>query len=73
MIDMDGTDNKSRLGANATLGVSLAVAKASAEALGLPLYQYIGGCNAKKLPIPMMNNILNGGKHAIIRLICRNL
>ncbi|HIT59774.1 MAG TPA: phosphopyruvate hydratase [Candidatus Fimousia stercorigallinarum] len=63
LIDMDGTDNKSRLGANATLGVSLAVAKASAEALGLPLYQYIGGCNAKKLPIPMMN-ILNGGKHA---------
>ena len=63
LIDVDGTDNKSRLGANATLGVSLAVAKASAEALGLPLYQYIGGCNAKKLPIPMMN-ILNGGKHA---------
>ena len=63
LIDMDGTDNKSRLGANATLGVSLAVAKAAAEALNLPLYQYIGGCNSKKLPIPMMN-ILNGGQHA---------
>lgn len=63
MVEMDGTDNKSKLGANATLGVSLAVAKAAAEALGLPLYQYIGGCNSKKLPVPMMN-ILNGGKHA---------
>ena len=64
LIDMDGTDNKSRLGAQlGRIGVSAAVAKASAEALGLPLYQYIGGCNAKKLPIPMMN-ILNGGKHA---------
>lgn len=63
LIDMDGTENKSRLGANATLGVSLAVAKAAAQALKLPLYQYIGGCNAKKLPVPMMN-ILNGGVHA---------
>lgn len=63
LIDMDGSENKSKLGANATLGVSLAVAKASAQALGLPLYQYIGGCNSKKMPIPMMN-ILNGGRHA---------
>jgi enolase len=54
---------KSKLGANAILGVSLAVAKAAAETLGLSLYQYIGGVNAKKLPVPMMN-ILNGGKHA---------
>ena len=59
MIDLDGTPNKTRLGANAILGVSLAVAKAAAEALGLPLYNYIGGCNAKALPVPMMN-ILNG-------------
>ena len=63
MIDLDGTPNKTRLGANAILGVSLAVAKAAAEALGLPLYNYIGGCNAKALPVPMMN-ILNGGAHA---------
>ncbi|MDA8227007.1 MAG: phosphopyruvate hydratase [Desulfitobacterium hafniense] len=63
MIDMDGTPNKSKLGANAILGVSMAVAKAAAEALGLPLYQYLGGTNAKELPVPMMN-ILNGGKHA---------
>jgi len=63
MIELDGTPNKSRLGANAILGVSLAVAKAAAEALGLSLYQYIGGVNAKVLPVPMMN-ILNGGKHA---------
>jgi len=63
MIDLDGTPNKSKLGANAILGVSLAVAKAAAEQLGLPLYQYIGGVNAKVLPVPMMN-ILNGGKHA---------
>ena len=62
MIDLDGTPNKTRLGANAILGVSLAVAKAAAEALGLPLYNYIGGCN-KALPVPMMN-ILNGGAHA---------
>jgi enolase len=63
MIDMDGTDNKNNLGANAILGVSLAVAKAAANSLGLPLYQYIGGVNAYTLPVPMMN-ILNGGKHA---------
>ena len=63
LIELDGTPNKTRLGANAMLGVSLAVAKASAEALGLPLYSYIGGVNAKTLPVPMMN-ILNGGAHA---------
>ena len=63
LISLDGTDNKSRLGANAILGVSLACAKAAAESLGLPLYQYIGGVNAKTLPVPMMN-ILNGGAHA---------
>lgn len=63
LIDLDGTPNKSELGANAILGVSLACAKAAAETLGLPLYRYIGGTNAKILPVPMMN-ILNGGKHA---------
>ncbi len=63
MIQLDGTANKEKLGANAILGVSLAVAKAAAESLGLPLYQYIGGVNAKTLPVPMMN-IINGGKHA---------
>ncbi|NLM53276.1 MAG: phosphopyruvate hydratase [Firmicutes bacterium] len=63
LIEMDGTPNKSRLGANAILGVSLAVAKAAANAVGLPLYRYLGGVNAKLLPVPMMN-ILNGGKHA---------
>lgn len=63
MIREDGTENKSKLGANAILGVSLAVAKAAANAVGLPLYQYIGGCNAKKLPVPMMN-VINGGAHA---------
>ncbi|HPK87808.1 MAG TPA: phosphopyruvate hydratase, partial [Atribacterota bacterium] len=63
MIELDGTPNKSRLGANAILGVSLSVAKAAAEFSGLSLYRYIGGVNAKKLPVPMMN-ILNGGKHA---------
>ena len=63
MIELDGTPNKGKLGANAILGVSLAVAKAAAEALGLSLYQYIGGTNAKVLPVPMMN-IINGGKHA---------
>ena len=61
--ELDGTDNKAELGANAILGVSLAVAKASAEAFGLPLYRYIGGTNARVLPVPMMN-IINGGKHA---------
>ena len=63
LIELDGTPNKSRLGANAILGVSLAVCKAAADALGLPLYQYIGGVNARTLPVPMMN-ILNGGVHA---------
>ncbi|HOR86875.1 MAG TPA: phosphopyruvate hydratase [Bacillota bacterium] len=63
LIELDGTPNKGKLGANAILGVSLAVAHAAADALGLPLYQYIGGVNAKTLPVPMMN-ILNGGKHA---------
>jgi len=63
MIDLDGTPNKAKLGANAILGVSMSVAKAAAEALGLPLYQYLGGVNAKQLPVPMMN-ILNGGAHA---------
>lgn len=63
MIELDGTPNKERLGANAILGVSLAVAKSAADALGLGLYQYIGGVNSKTLPVPMMN-IINGGKHA---------
>jgi enolase len=63
MIALDGTPNKSKLGANAILGVSLATAKAAAEALGLSLYQYIGGVNSKVLPVPMMN-IINGGQHA---------
>jgi enolase len=63
MIDLDGTPNKSKLGANAILGVSLAVAKAAADSAGLPLYRYIGGPNAHVLPVPMMN-ILNGGAHA---------
>lgn len=63
MIELDGTPNKAKLGANALLGVSLAVAKAAAASLNLPLYRYLGGVNAKELPVPMMN-ILNGGKHA---------
>ena len=63
MIELDGTENKSRLGANAILGVSLAVAKASADARGLPLYSYVGGVAAHVLPVPMMN-IINGGEHA---------
>ena len=63
LIELDGTNNKGNLGANAILGVSLAVARAAAEELGLPLFQYIGGVNAKQLPVPMMN-ILNGGEHA---------
>lgn len=63
MIELDGTPNKAKLGANAILGVSLAVAKATAECLNLPLYRYIGGVNGKQLPVPMMN-ILNGGSHA---------
>ena len=63
LVELDGTPNKSKLGANAILGVSLAVARAAAQAAGLPLYRYIGGVNAKVLPVPMMN-IINGGRHA---------
>ena len=63
MLQLDGSPTKSKLGANAILGVSLAAAKASAASLGMPLYRYIGGTNARVLPVPMMN-ILNGGKHA---------
>lgn len=63
LIELDGTPNKANFGANATLGVSMAVARAAANALGLPLYRYLGGTNARTLPVPMMN-ILNGGKHA---------
>ncbi|MFA9458628.1 phosphopyruvate hydratase [Halalkalibacter sp. AB-rgal2] len=63
MIELDGTDNKGKLGANAILGVSMAVAHAAADALGIPLYVYLGGFNAKQLPVPMMN-IINGGEHA---------
>ena len=63
MIELDGTPNKKKLGANAILGVSLAAAKAAADSAGLPLYRYLGGCNANLLPVPMMN-ILNGGKHS---------
>ena len=63
MLDLDGTENKSKLGANAILGVSLAVAKAAAQEAGMPLYQYIGGVNAHVLPVPMMN-IINGGSHS---------
>lgn len=63
LLALDGTKNKSKLGANAMLGVSLAVARAAAEALGMPLYRYIGGANAKTLPVPMMN-IINGGSHS---------
>ena len=63
LIDLDGTDNKARLGANAMLGVSMACARVASEFLGLPLYKYLGGINAKVLPVPMMN-IINGGAHA---------
>ena len=63
MIELDGTPNKGRLGANAILGVSLAVAKAAAEATSQPLYRYVGGTGARILPVPMMN-IINGGEHA---------
>ncbi|MFZ5754685.1 MAG: phosphopyruvate hydratase, partial [Bacillota bacterium] len=63
LLELDGTPNKGKLGANAVLGVSMAVAKAAANFVGLPLYRYIGGANAKELPVPLMN-ILNGGKHA---------
>jgi enolase len=64
LIELDGSGNKARLGANATLGVSLAAAKAGASFLGVPLYRYLGGAGACLLPIPMLN-ILNGGKHAL--------
>ena len=64
MCELDGTPNKGKLGANAILGVSLATAKAAAEALGQPLYRYLGGVGGRTLPVPMMN-ILNGGKHAV--------
>ena len=67
MIDLDGTDNKSKLGANAILGVSLACAKAAAEEYGMPLYRYVGGVHANTMPVPMMN-ILNGGSHADNRI-----
>jgi len=70
MIELDGTPNKANLGANAMLGVSLAVAKAAAETLGMSAYQYIGGTNAKVLPVPMMN-IINGGKHADNSVSCQ--
>src|SRR5215210_1095870 len=63
LIDLDGTENKSRLGANALLGVSMAVAKAAAEESGLPLYRYFGGSGAMAMPVPMMN-VINGGAHA---------
>ena len=63
LIDLDGTENKSRLGANAMLAVSLAVAKAAAEESGLPLYRYLGGAGAMQMPVPMMN-VINGGAHA---------
>ena len=70
MIGLDGTSNKAKLGANAILAVSLAAAKLAAELAGLPLYQYIGGVNAKRLPVPMMN-IINGGKHADNSVSCQ--
>ncbi len=63
LLDLDGTENKERLGANALLGVSMAVARAAANLVGMPLYQYLGGVNAKLLPVPLMN-IINGGEHA---------
>src|SRR6266446_3508035 len=67
LIDLDGTDNKARLGANALLAVSMAVAKAAAEEAGLPLYRYFGGSGAMRMPVPMMN-VINGGAHANNRL-----
>lgn len=70
MVELDGTENKSRLGANAILGVSMAAAKAAAKALGVSLYQYIGGVGARTLPVPMMN-IINGGKHADNSVSCQ--
>jgi len=67
MIELDGTENKSKLGANAMVGVSMAIARVAAQALGMPLYKYLGGTSARRLPVPMMN-IINGGKHAGNRL-----
>ena len=72
LIELDGTENKGKLGANAILGVSLAVAKAAAASLGMSLYNYIGGVNAKELPVPMMN-IMNGGKHADSEFDCSRI
>lgn len=72
MIELDGTPNKGKLGANAILGVSMAVARAAADEIGLPLFQYLGGVNAKQLPVPMMN-ILNGGDMLITTLMFKNL
>src|SRR5205823_9072042 len=63
LLELDGTPNKAKLGANAMLGVSLAVARAAADSVELPLYRYLGGTNARYLPVPMMN-VINGGKHA---------
>ena len=71
LIELDGTPNKSRLGANAILGVSLATAKAAASSAALPLYKYVGGVSARVLPVPMMN-IINGGAHADNRSTSRN-
>ena len=71
MLEADGTPNKGNLGANAILGVSLAVAKAAAAELGLPLYRYVGGVNANTLPVPMMN-IINGVLMQITQLISKN-
>jgi enolase len=71
MIELDGTPNKKKLGANATLAVSLAVAKAAAEEAGLPLFRYIGGANARILPVPMMN-VLNGGSHSDAPIVSKN-
>ena len=71
-MNLDGTENKGKLGANAILGVSMAVAHAAADYLDIPLYQYLGGFNAKQLPVPMMN-ILNGGEHADNNVIFKNL
>ncbi len=72
LIDADGTENKSNLGANAILAVSVAVAKAAAAALGVPLYQYLGGVGTDVMPVPMMN-VLNGGRHAANSWIFRSL
>ena len=71
MIALDGTENKAIIGANAILGVSLAVARAAADSMGMPLYRYVGGIGAHTLPIPLMN-IINGGAHADNKSMCRN-